>query len=216
LIKIEVSDYVRSDRPSAGLGPLTDATIDAIRARHGGGRRHDRERSRDFSRTIAWRVRGTGGDAERIIAKEWKSVRLPVGNAFETAVTFWHKPITPKARPKGENVVDLMNALKRSIANGREPEPARSKKPRKAAAGQRKCCCQSDLRRLPALRQAYRPADRYPCPVGSHGALALYRVIARFLLPAFVAHNALIRRCAGRPGHSGLPTMLTALVLLAF
>jgi hypothetical protein len=33
-IKIEISDYVRSDGPSAGLGPLTDATIDAIRARH--------------------------------------------------------------------------------------------------------------------------------------------------------------------------------------
>ena len=32
----------------------------------------------------------TGGYAERMIAKEWKSVRLPVGVAFETAATVWH------------------------------------------------------------------------------------------------------------------------------
>ncbi len=46
------------------------------------------------------------------------------------------KPIAAKARPKGENVVDLMDALKRSIANNRGAEPAKGKKPRKAAAGQ--------------------------------------------------------------------------------
>ena len=32
----------------------------------------------------------TGGYAERMIAKEWKSVRLPAGVAFETAATVWH------------------------------------------------------------------------------------------------------------------------------
>jgi len=32
----------------------------------------------------------TGGYAERMIAKEWKSVRLPRGVAFETAATVWH------------------------------------------------------------------------------------------------------------------------------
>ena len=47
------------------------------------------------------------------------------------------KPIAAKARPKGENVVDLMDALKRSIANDRGAEPAKGKKPRKAAAGQK-------------------------------------------------------------------------------
>jgi len=47
------------------------------------------------------------------------------------------KPIAAKARPKGENVVDLMDALKRSIANNRGAEPAKGKKPRKAAAGQK-------------------------------------------------------------------------------
>ena len=47
------------------------------------------------------------------------------------------KPIAAKARPKGVNVVDLMDALKRSIANDRGSEPAKGKKPRKAAAGQK-------------------------------------------------------------------------------
>ena len=32
----------------------------------------------------------TGGYGERMIAKEWKSVRLPDGVAFETAATVWH------------------------------------------------------------------------------------------------------------------------------
>jgi NADPH2:quinone reductase len=32
----------------------------------------------------------TGGYAERMVAKESKSVRLPVGIAFETAATVWH------------------------------------------------------------------------------------------------------------------------------
>lgn len=31
-----------------------------------------------------------GGYAERMVAKEWKSVRLPDGVAFETAATVWH------------------------------------------------------------------------------------------------------------------------------
>ena len=44
------------------------------------------------------------------------------------------KPIAAKARLKGENVVDLMDALKRSIANDRRAEPAKGKKPRKAAS----------------------------------------------------------------------------------
>jgi DNA end-binding protein Ku len=45
------------------------------------------------------------------------------------------KTVGPKPRPKGENVVDLMDALKRSIAN--DAQPAKGKKPRKAAAGQK-------------------------------------------------------------------------------
>src|SRR5262249_8778257 len=50
------------------------------------------------------------------------------------------KPITPKERPRGENVVDLMEALRRSVggAAGETALPKKiAKKPRKAAAGQK-------------------------------------------------------------------------------
>jgi DNA end-binding protein Ku len=50
------------------------------------------------------------------------------------------KPITPKERPRGENVVDLMDALRKSIggAASETKAPAKSaKKPSKAAAGQK-------------------------------------------------------------------------------
>jgi DNA end-binding protein Ku len=50
------------------------------------------------------------------------------------------KPITAKARPRGENVVDLMEALGRSVggaaAETKAPKKL-AKKPRKAAAGQK-------------------------------------------------------------------------------
>ena len=50
------------------------------------------------------------------------------------------KPITAKERPRGENVVDLMEALRRSV-DGAAAETRASKKPtmkpRKAAAGQK-------------------------------------------------------------------------------
>lgn len=49
------------------------------------------------------------------------------------------KPITPKERPAATNVVDLMEALRRSV--GREAAPAKAakptKKPRKASSGQK-------------------------------------------------------------------------------
>ena len=51
------------------------------------------------------------------------------------------KPITAKERPRGENVVDLMDALRKSIgrdaAAPTEAPKKPSKKPRKAAAGQK-------------------------------------------------------------------------------
>jgi DNA end-binding protein Ku len=51
------------------------------------------------------------------------------------------KPITAKARPRGENVVDLMDALRKSIGGGAaaatEAPKRPAKKARKAAAGQK-------------------------------------------------------------------------------
>ena len=47
------------------------------------------------------------------------------------------KPIAAKARGQRAKTFDLMDALKRSIANDRGSEPAKGKKPRKAAAGQK-------------------------------------------------------------------------------
>ena len=50
------------------------------------------------------------------------------------------KPLVPKERPRGENVVDLMEALRRSVsggaAEGQTPKKA-AKKPRKATSGQK-------------------------------------------------------------------------------
>src|ERR1700755_2658543 len=46
------------------------------------------------------------------------------------------KPITPKERPRGENVVDLMEALRRSVG-GAGAETSAPKKQRKAASGQK-------------------------------------------------------------------------------
>ena len=50
-------------------------------------------------------------------------------------------PITPKERPRGENVVDLMDALRKSWRGcGRDQGvQEKCKKPRKAVAGRRKC-----------------------------------------------------------------------------
>jgi hypothetical protein len=48
------------------------------------------------------------------------------------------KPITPKKRLRGENVVDLMEALRRSVGGAAaETKAPKSKKPRKAATGQK-------------------------------------------------------------------------------
>ena len=47
------------------------------------------------------------------------------------------KTIAAKPRPRGANVVDLMDALKRSIGQAERATSAKGKKPRKAAAGQK-------------------------------------------------------------------------------
>ena len=48
------------------------------------------------------------------------------------------KPITPKERPRAGNVVDLMEALRRSVGGAAAEAPKKpAKKPRKASAGQK-------------------------------------------------------------------------------
>jgi DNA end-binding protein Ku len=66
------------------------------------------------------------------------------------------KAITAKARPKGDNVVDLMDALKRSIGN--EAQATTGKKPRKAAAGQKEMLLPISGKR--AAKQDAKKADK--------------------------------------------------------
>jgi DNA end-binding protein Ku len=47
------------------------------------------------------------------------------------------KPIAAKERPRGENVVDLMDALRKSIGGASETPKKPAKKPKKASAGQK-------------------------------------------------------------------------------
>jgi DNA end-binding protein Ku len=72
------------------------------------------------------------------------------------------KPITPKERPRGENVVDLMDALRKSIG-GTAAETKATKKPakqpRKAAAGQKEM-----LMPIAGKKQAKEPAAKKPAP----------------------------------------------------
>jgi DNA end-binding protein Ku len=64
------------------------------------------------------------------------------------------KTVGAKPRPRGENVVDLMDALKKSIAN--DAQPAKGKKPRKAAAGQKEMLLPIEGKK-PAAKKAAKP-----------------------------------------------------------
>jgi len=70
------------------------------------------------------------------------------------------KPITPKERPRGENVVDLMDALRKSIGGDSAAPPA-SKKPakkqKKASAGQKEM-----LMQIPGKKPAKETAEKKP------------------------------------------------------
>ncbi len=72
------------------------------------------------------------------------------------------KPITPKGRPRADNVIDLMEALRRSVG-GAAAEPGAPKKapkkPRKAAPGQKEMLMPIDGKR-PKERAAKKPAVR--------------------------------------------------------
>jgi len=72
------------------------------------------------------------------------------------------KPISPKARPRGENVVDLMDALRKSIG-GTTAETRATKKPakksKKASPGQKEM-----LMPIAGKKQAKEPAVKKPAP----------------------------------------------------
>jgi DNA end-binding protein Ku len=75
------------------------------------------------------------------------------------------KPITPKERPRGENVVDLMEALRRSVggAAAETKEPQKSpKKPRKGPAAQKEM-----LMPIAGKKQAKEPAAKKPATTKS-------------------------------------------------
>jgi DNA end-binding protein Ku len=72
------------------------------------------------------------------------------------------KPIAPKERPAAGNVVDLMEALRRSV--GKEPAPAKAakpaKKPRKSASGQQEMLMPISGKRQAKETVAKKPAAR--------------------------------------------------------
>lgn len=73
------------------------------------------------------------------------------------------KPVRPKERPRGENVVDLMEALRRSVGGAaaetkaKPPEKA-AKKPRKAAAGQKEMLMPIDGKKQAKVAGTKKPA----------------------------------------------------------
>jgi hypothetical protein len=64
------------------------------------------------------------------------------------------KTIGPKPRPRGENVVDLMNALKKSLANEITPK---GKGPRKASASQKEMLLPIEGKRGAEKKKAAKP-----------------------------------------------------------
>jgi DNA end-binding protein Ku len=74
------------------------------------------------------------------------------------------RPITPKERPRGENVVDLMEALRQSVGGAAAAEtkaPKKpAKKPRKAAAGQREMLMPIAGKKPAKENAAKKPAGR--------------------------------------------------------
>jgi DNA end-binding protein Ku len=73
------------------------------------------------------------------------------------------KPIVPKERPRGENVVDLLEALRKSVSGAgsesRGPKKG-AKKPRKAAAGQKEMLMPIDGKQATKEATAKKSAGR--------------------------------------------------------
>ena len=71
------------------------------------------------------------------------------------------KPITPKERPAGGNVVDLMEALRRSVGGAEPAKPSKpSKKPRKAASGQKEMLMSIQGKKAAKETAAKKPASK--------------------------------------------------------
>ena len=73
------------------------------------------------------------------------------------------KPITPKERPRGENVVDLMDALRKSVGGPAAETKASkksAKKPRKAATGQKEMLMPISGKKVAKETTAKKPATR--------------------------------------------------------
>jgi DNA end-binding protein Ku len=73
------------------------------------------------------------------------------------------KPITAKARPSGDNVVDLMEALRRSVGGAATESQAAgkpAKKSRKASAGQKEMLMPIAGRKPAKDTAAKKPAAR--------------------------------------------------------
>jgi DNA end-binding protein Ku len=71
------------------------------------------------------------------------------------------RTISAKPRPKADNVVNLMDALKKSIAN----EPPKGNKPRKAAAGQKEMLLSIEGKK-PAAKKSCEARARDRAPQG--------------------------------------------------
>jgi DNA end-binding protein Ku len=70
------------------------------------------------------------------------------------------KPVTAKARPRGENVVDLMDALRQSIGKASSPPAKPDKKTRKASAGQKEMLMPIQGKKSAKETTAKKPASR--------------------------------------------------------
>jgi DNA end-binding protein Ku len=68
------------------------------------------------------------------------------------------KPVTAKARPRGENVVDLMDALRKSIGAASPAKPA--PKSRKASAGQKEMLMSIEGKKTPKVTAAKKSAPK--------------------------------------------------------
>jgi DNA end-binding protein Ku len=75
------------------------------------------------------------------------------------------KPVTAKACPRGENVVDLMDALRKSIGAASPAQPAT--KSRKASAGQKEMLMPIEGKKTPKVTAAKKliSALRDPCGI---------------------------------------------------